>query len=191
MPWKGIVNRSFTPDEFSQYVDTIEFSIWRPQFIVLHNTGAPTLHQWLSGPTSPQQRILNLQAYYRDQLGWSAGPHLFIDNHLIWAFTPLVMPGVHSPSWNSISWGVEMVGDYDTEDFGSGPGAAVAENAVRALATLHMLMGFDPESLRFHKEDRKTTHKNCPGKSVDKGDMISRIQTQIGGDHPLGQAPVS
>ncbi len=189
MPWKGIVNRSFTPEEFGQYVDTLSFSAWQPQFVVLHNTGAPTLQQWTSGPTTPQQRILNLEAYYRDQMKWSAGPHLFVDNHLIWAFTPLTTPGVHSPSWNGISWGVEMVGDYATEDFDQGLGAAVAANAIKALATLHMLIGLDPTTLKLHKEDRATTH-DCPGANVDKADVIARIQQEMGGDHPLGQIPV-
>jgi len=132
MLWKGIVNQSFSPDEFAQYVNTLSFSTWQPQFVVLHNTAAPTLQQWMSGPTTPQQRILNLEAYYRDQMGWSAGPHLFIDNQLIWAFTPLTTSGVHSPSWNHVSWGIEMVGDYSQESFDQGPGAAVADNAVKA-----------------------------------------------------------
>ena len=188
MTWKGIVNKSFSPEEFAQYVETLTFGTWRPQFVVLHNTAAPSLQQWLAGPTTPQQRILNLEAFYRDQQKWSAGPHLFIDNHLIWAFTPLTTSGVHSPSWNSISWGVEMVGDYSEEDFDTGPGAAVADNTVKALATLHTLMGIDPATLRLHKEDPKTTH-DCPGSNVDKDDMIDRIQAQMGGEHPAGELP--
>lgn len=188
--WKGIVNRSFTPDQFAQYVETLYFSTWRPRFVVLHNTGAPTLQQWLSGHTSPQQRILNLEHYYRDEKHWSAGPHLFIDNHHIWAFTPLIVPGVHSPSWNPISWGVEMVGDYAREDFDEGPGAAVKANTVRALATLHMLIGLDPAGLKLHKEDELTTH-NCPGANVDKGEMIRLIREEMGGDHPAGEIPIS
>src|SRR5260370_20380121 len=90
----------------------------------------------------------------------SAGRHLFVDNHLIWAFTPLTTPGVHSPSWNGISWGVEMVGDYATEDFDQGLGAAVAANAVKALATLHMLIGLAPTTPKLHKEDTATTHRS-------------------------------
>jgi hypothetical protein len=190
MPWKGIVNRSFTPDEFARYVDTLSFDAWRPQFVVLHNTGAPTLDQWVSGPTTPQQRILNLEAFYRDQQGWSAGPHLFIDDQLIWAFTPLTMSGVHSPSWNHVAWGIEMVGDYSEEDFAQGAGADVAKNAVRAMATLHTLMSLDPGTLKLHKEDPKTNH-DCPGANVDKDDMIERIRRQMGGDHPLGIVPIS
>src|SRR5436190_1297532 len=136
MAWQGIVNRSFTVPDLAHYVHGLSFTGWRPQFVVLHNTGSPTLAQWHS--TSGHQRMLNLEHYYRDQQGWSAGPHLFVADDVIWAFTPLTVPGVHSPSWNHISWGVEMVGDYDNEDFDQGPGANVAENAVSALAILHM-----------------------------------------------------
>ena len=189
MPWKGIVNRSLTPDGFAQYVETLSFGTWRPRFVVLHNTAAPTLAQWRAGPTSAQQRILNLEAFYRDQQRWSAGPHLFIADDLIWAFTPLTTPGVHSPSWNHVSWGVEMVGDYSREAFDQGSGMNVAANAVRALATLHMLMGLDPTTLKLHKEDPATTH-DCPGRNVNKTDIITRVQAQMAGDHPLGQVPV-
>lgn len=65
----------------------------------------------------------NLQSYYRDTMKWSGGPHLFVADDLVWAFTPLTVPGVHSPSWNNVSWGVELVGDYSTEQIvlGSGP----------------------------------------------------------------------
>ena len=155
MPWKGIVNRAFTPTQFADYVAGLTFSLWRPQFVVLHNTGAPTLAQWRAGPTTPQQRILNLEHFYRDTQGWSAGPHLFVADDFIWAFTPLTTSGVHSPSWNAVSWGVEMVGDYAQEDFDQGPGAAVAANTVFALATLHTALWLDPEELRSTRKIRR------------------------------------
>lgn len=188
MPWKGIVNRAFTAQQFADYVAGLNFSHWRPQFVVLHNTGAPTLAQW-HGPTPPQQRILNLEHFYRDTKGWSAGPHLFVADDLIWAFTPLTTSGVHSPSWNAISWGVEMAGDYSREDFDQGAGAAVAANTVLALATLHTALSLDPQALKLHKKDPRTTH-DCPGHRVDKARMIARIEEAMGGDHPLGGLPV-
>ena len=83
-----------------------------------------------------------------------------------------------------------MVGNYNAEDFDHGPGAAVKANTVRALATLHMLMGLDPADLKLHKEDRKTTH-DCPGANVDKDEMIELIVDQMGGDHPAGEIPIS
>src|SRR4051812_43671358 len=112
--WKGIVGRGFRSQEFQKYVGTLSFSDWRPQFVVLHNTSEPRLSQWHSTPG--EQRMRNLEDYYKG-LGWSAGPHLFVADDLIWVFTPLTTSGTHSPSWNAISWGVEMVGEYEEEPF--------------------------------------------------------------------------
>ena len=181
--WKGIIGRGFRSQEFIDYMSTLIFSDWRPQFVVVHNTAAPKLSQWHSTPG--EQRMKNLEDYYKNKQKWSAGPHLFIADDLIWVFTALTTSGVHSPSWNAISWGVEMVGDFDTEPFNPG----VRENTVDALATLHALRGLDPVTIRFHKEDPKTTHKNCPGKHVDKADLVQRVQERMasraGGEHSL------
>jgi N-acetylmuramoyl-L-alanine amidase-like protein len=183
--WKGIVGRGFTQADFRHYVDTVSFDTWRPQFVVLHNTAAPTLAQWHS--VSGDSRMRNLEAYYRDTMQWSAGPHLFVADDLIWVFTPLNTTGVHSPSWNSMTWGVEMVGDYDTETFTN----PLRDNALSALATLHGALGLDPGLLKLHKEDPKTTHI-CPGRNVDKDDIIAGISqamaAQSPGDHVPGGA---
>jgi hypothetical protein len=176
--WKGIVGKGFAPADFEAYVRDLAMGEWKPQFIVLHNTSEPRLSQWHTTPGA--QRMLNLQSYYRDQQGWSAGPHLFVADDLIWVFTPLTTPGVHSPSWNEVSWGVEMVGEYEDEPFDFGAAAEVRDNAVSALATLSMKAGFDSSSLHLHKEDPKTTHKDCPGKNVVKADMIQRLHDEIG-----------
>jgi hypothetical protein len=129
--WKGIVGRGFRPQEFEAYVASLRFTDWRTQFAVVYNTSEPRLSQWHSTPGD--QRMRNLESYYRDVQQWSAGPHLFVANDLIWAFTPLTTSGVHSPSWNAISWGMEMGGEFEEEAFDPG----VRENAVDALVTLH------------------------------------------------------
>jgi hypothetical protein len=108
-----------------------------------------------------------------------------VADDLIWAFTPLNTSGIHSPSWNNISWGVELVGDYDTEPFGD----AVRQNAVAALAGLHALAGLDPNSLHLHKEDPLTTHKQCPGNNVIKDDLIQQIADQMAADDPGEHMP--
>jgi rhodanese-related sulfurtransferase len=87
--------------------------------------------------------------------------------------------GVHSPSWNSIALGVEMLGDYDKDAFDSGRGAKVRDNAVAAMATLSAVLGLDPNTMRLHREDPATTHA-CPGKNVKKLDVIQRVQEQDG-----------
>jgi hypothetical protein len=175
MNWKGIVGQSFTPETFKEYVQGLSWTDWQPEFIVLHNTGEPTLAQRPAGLT--YQHILGLQAYYRDEQGWSAGPHLFVDDLQIWVFTPLTVPGIHSPSWNSVALGVEMLGDYDTEEFDRGRGLLVQQNAVAAVTILSAALGLDPDSMRLHREDPKTTH-HCPGDNVDQSTFIQLVKGQ-------------
>lgn len=171
--WKGIVGRGFTAAEFEDYVRTLTFGAWRPQFTVVHNTGDPRFDEWHSVPGA--RRMRGLESYYRDDMKWSGGPHLFVADDLIWAFTPLTVPGVHSPSWNSISWGVEIVGDYDHEELRPD----VWQNVVSALSTLHMAAGLNPDSLRLHKEDPRTTHSYCPGVRIVKQTLIDAIHANV------------
>ena len=175
--WRGIVGKSFTPDDLRAYLAGLEVTAWQPTFVVLHNTYQPTLANWHD--VSGEQRLTNLAAYYRDQMHWSAGPHLFVADDGIWVFSPLTTPGVHSPSWNHVAFGVEMVGDYDTEPFDSGPGLAVQQHAIKAVAALDERFGFDSATLRLHKEDPQTTHKDCPGSAVDKDYMVQAIHDQL------------
>jgi hypothetical protein len=179
--WKGIVGQGFTADDFETYVAGLTFTGWRPTFVVLHNTAVPTLATWHDVPG--QQRMQGLQSYYRDTKGWSGGPHLFVADDLIWVFTPLTVPGVHSPSWNSISWGVELVGDYSVEQINPN----LQANAISALATLHGALGLDPASLRLHREDPRTTHL-CPGNEISKSDVIAQVTAEVTtnfpGEHP-------
>jgi hypothetical protein len=181
--WKGIVGQGFTATGFNDYLATVTFSMWRPQFVVVHNTYIPSLLKWHE--VSGHQRMLGFESYYRDQMHWSAGPHLFVADDLIWVFTPLNTSGIHSPSWNAISWGVELVGDFSKEPF-IGP---ARDNAVFALAALHKLAGLDPQALRLHKEDIKTTHKNCPGPNVIKAELIQRISDRMAADQPGDHSP--
>jgi N-acetylmuramoyl-L-alanine amidase len=173
MSWKGIVGARFSPNEFTNYIGHLTFSAWRPQFVVVHNTSSPTLAQRPNGFTDAH--IQNLVAFYRDQQHWSAGPHCFIDQNGIWVFTPLTVPGVHSPSWNSISWGIETLGEYMSDRFTD----PIHANLVGCLATLHMAAGLDLASLRFHKEDPRTTHRDCPGINMNKGKLTNDVHDLI------------
>lgn len=157
------------------YLRTIVDMKWNPQFIVLHNTATPSLAQRPTGFT--EQQMKNLQGYYSGK-GWPGGPHFFVDQNGIWAFNPIELPGVHSPSWNKKSIGVEMLGDYSYEAFNSGDGAKVRDNAVLLISELSKYFNFDPTTMKLHKEDKKTTH-NCPGKNVIKDDFIKLVQKEI------------
>jgi N-acetylmuramoyl-L-alanine amidase CwlA len=178
--WKGIVGNSYSAEEFDTYCHTLQWTAWRPSFIALHNTAAPSLAQRPDGLT--RQHISNLEAYYRDKQKWKSGPHLFVDDKQIWVFTPLTMSGTHSPSWNKIALGIEMLGDYDKEAFDSGRGQQVRKNAVAAIATLSAVLGLDPDTMKLHKEDEKTTHA-CPGKNVKKTEFIKAVKALMAGRH--------
>jgi hypothetical protein len=175
-----IVAKKFTPDEFDAYVaGALKPQLWVRR-IVLHNTAAPSLAQRPGGILTAQH-IDNLHTYYSKTKKWSGGPHLFVDATGIWVFNPLNDPGVHSPSYNSNSWGVEMLGNYETESFTSGLGAKVRENALRACAALarnQQWNDLQAGRLILHKEDPATDH-DCPGKNVNKADFVAAASALI------------
>ena len=184
--WKEIVGRAFSASEFDDYCHTLSWTAWRPAFVVLHNTGSPSLAQRPAG--FGPEHMANFVSYYRDQKGWTAGPHLFVDDRRIWVFTPLTMSGVHSPSYNKAALGVEMLGDFEREPFSSGRGARVRDNAVAALATLHAVLGLEPKTMKLHREDPATTHA-CPGGLVKKLDLIQRVGDEMAARHAGDHAP--
>lgn len=188
------VKRQFSQEEFKAYFQSLSWGAWRPSRIVWHNTAAPTLKQWMVSAAKDKEnglvpgisRIKSLEDFFRNNNHWSGCPHLFIANDFIWVMNPLTAPGVHSPSWNHISIGIEHIGDFDTEDDNTGEGLKVQENGVFATAVLCAGLGLDPNYAIFlHKQDPKTTH-DCPGKhmAVDKLSMIKDVQDLMaGGEH--------
>ncbi len=183
MAW-SIVGRRFSAEQFEVYVAAEPLRTWQPEFVVVHNTAVPSLAQRPHGFTP--QHIENLYGFYVGK-GWSGCPHLFVDQNGIWVLNPLGRPGVHSPSWNKVAWGVEMLGEYGSEEFHSGPGALVRDNAVAALAALCKKGRFPPEAIRFHKEDPRTTHTTCPGSRVSKDWIVATVR-QLMTDRPEPQA---
>lgn len=174
--WKGIVGQSFSPKQFQVYCKSLVWTSWRPSFIVLHNTAIPSLAQRPVGLTA--QHIKNLEVFYRDKQKWSAGPHLFIDDKQIWVFTALTESGVHSPSWNKVAIGIEMLGDYEKEAFTNGRGLKVNNNTISAMATICSVLGIEPQTMKLHREDPNTTHA-CPGKNVKKLDIIQKVHESM------------
>jgi len=188
MSWKGIdalsaSGKARTIEEMQIYVDKLPATTWASG-MVLHNTAAPTLGQWTAANRA--QRILNLERYFRDDRGWASGPHAFVDDFTdgIWVFTPFTEKGTHSPSWNGTRLGIEMIGDYSREDDDSGRGLLVKKNTVALFAMMHNRYGWNPENIKLHKEDPRTTH-DCPGKDVDKAEFIGLVQEYMGhaGEH--------
>lgn len=160
-----IVGVGFTLAEFRGYLETIDPDRlgWSPVGVTVHHTAAPSLAQRPNGFET--QHMRNLRSYYQS-LGWDRGPHLFVDDHRIWVFSPLTARGIHAVSFNGTRFGIEMLGDYDSEDPKLGRGAAVT--ALGAAAACELVSRFDLTSpTNFHRDDPKTS-KTCPGKKIEK-----------------------
>lgn len=167
-----IVNKPFRLDEFQAHLDTITLTGFKPQFVVIHHTAAPSLAQRPLGWTA--QHMLNLQDFYEEK-GWSAGPHIFTDEDQAWMFTPLNVRGVHAVAFNRTGWGIEMLGDYDNEDPWTGRGLAVLTLTARIAIMLLRKIGKGTEAIRFHRDDPGTS-KSCPGRKISKADFLKLVK---------------
>lgn len=138
--------------------------------VVVHHTYRPLVSQW-RGMAS----MHGLRTFYASK-GWTAGPHLFLvagagpDRDGIWQLTPLTQPGVHAGPCNTTHWGVEVVGDYDTQPWPP----AVAELTIGVLAALLRWRGLDvsPNTLRGHRDCMDT---RCPGRAIDLNAVRSAV----------------
>lgn len=168
------VGTVYTPEEFSTFLATLP----RPQWvraITLHHTSSPSLAQRPKGLLP--QHIRNIRDFYREKK-WSSGPHLFIDDthRCIMGMTPLDERGTHAVSFNATALGIEVLGDYDSEDPTTGRGLTAWRNA--AAATRHLLdwlhLTASKDIILFHRDDPRTT-KTCPGTRVRKEWFLSLL----------------
>jgi len=194
MAWRGRTEplELKTIEEFKTYLHGLNYNNWRPSGIVQHNTSSPTLYQWWHS-VPPEQRMENLISYYRDEMGWSAGPHAFVDGVSYWVLTDFNVSGVHSPSWNATMLGIEMVGDYETESDETGMGAKVMEMTVALFGECCSFFGWQVNNtnIKQHKEDPRSDHDDCPGRNVVKSEFLDDITNYMGdgGDHPGPNPP--
>ena len=169
------VGQRFDAAGFKQHLDEVKFGSFQPKFVTLHHTGVPSLADRPKGFS--QQHLLNILKYYGVDMGWNGAPHLFIDDQSdkpIIVFQRLDCKGVHAVSFNSNSWGIEMLGNYNEEDFSTGRGAVVRDNSMMALALMCERLGVDATTIKFHRDDPQTT-KTCPGSRITKTDVITRV----------------
>jgi hypothetical protein len=185
--WKGIVGQAFDMPAFESYINAVQMRSWRPLFAVVHNTSEPTMalymNDWVHRPSWTEESWARNLASYYSGMGWSGGPHFFVlPTGRVLAFTPMWMPGTHSPAWNDRSLGIETVGEFETESFDG----VIKATLLKVLAILHLKLGLVPEDyligvrgLHFHKEDPITTHKNCPGKNMVKSDLVQELVKEM------------
>lgn len=140
--------------------------------ITLHHTAAPSLAQRPRGLTG--QHLENLRGYYRDELGWNAGPHFFLDEDQVFGLSPWTSPGTHAKSFNATHLGIEVLGDYDTEDPTTGRGLACWTTTGATVRVLLDWLGFKDGAVNFHRDDSKTT-KTCPGRLVKRSFVLELI----------------
>lgn len=201
--WPALKIRIDSLEDFEKYIDAIKFNKgFIPQLITLHNTALPTDKQWEDtynrdiekGLIGGITRINSLEHYFKVDQGWPSGPHLFIWRKQIWLFTPLNEKGTHSPSWNGIGIGIEMVADFSKEDDDSGYGLMTRKTTIAVTALLCQKLKINPlVGIKLHKEDKRTNH-DCPGKDFaeDKEEVIEEVLEYMGhaGDYK-GEVPVA
>lgn len=193
--------------EFGSYVQSYNFGRIPPSWIVLHHTAIPSTLAarypsgavWdanESGLSEPQiyvkrkRQLDSLASYYHDGLGWTAGPHLFVDDRWIWLFTPMSAVGIHAKEGNSYgsganlhySIGIEVIGYYEHVTWDTATAANVRA-AVQALCTrlgisptyrpapLHTPAAHD-RSLSSHRDYNKP---QCPGAAITEAYYTATI----------------
>jgi hypothetical protein len=167
------VGRVWSPSEFRQYLGTIQRPVWC-RAITLHHTGVPSLAQRPRGFLP--NHMTATQHYYQRTNGWSAGPHLFIDDDQCWGMTDFRQTGVHARSFNRMAIGIEVLGNYNEESPNTGRGINCWNTAASASRALLDWLGLEAnlQTVLFHRDDPRTT-KTCPGSLVQKNWVIDLI----------------
>lgn len=181
------IGKGLTAEQFSAYVREYNFGGQPPSFVVLHHTAIPdTQHararngSWdageggMSADAVYRKRLGQLTAvknYYQNKLGWSVGPHLFIDDRYIWLFTPMYYQGIHAAAGNgdgrgTYSIGIEVVGDYTRVQWPE-PVERLVGHAVAALkaqlGTFEYVHRRGRGGISSHRDYNKPS---CPGNAV-------------------------
>ena len=193
--------RQFTLAEFEAYVQTLSWDKgWKPAFLTGHNTAAPRLSQYLAySPAVRRAWPANLNNYYRG-MGWHSGPHAVVcpdvDGGGIWLLCDPEQDGVSVSCWNHQTFGIENLGDYETEDPTTGHGAEVRDQFVGVAAALCKKLNWTPrpqvlgvKGIHWHKQCARDGHP-CPGKNWDGDDVISRIEAALALPSPAKAAPL-
>ncbi len=192
--------RALTLDAFIRHVETYDFGPIAPSQIVLHNTANPAA-SWAPSPGVPNwddheigltearirnkraKQLANIRDFYISK-GWSAGPHLFVDDRWVWLFTPMDTIGIHANSGNSYriggalrySIGIEVVGRYATQKW---PPIIIRQlrGAIGALSVrLGIRIAYTPAphgqpakhdgQLALHR-NYATDGRDCPGLAIE------------------------
>ena len=168
------VGKVWTTTSFVDYLKQLPPPSWC-KAVCIHHTAFPDLAMRPKGFTI--EHIENMRFGYINERKWSAGPHFFTDEDQIFGMTPPTTKGVHAASFNSMSIGIEALGDFDfKDDPKSGRGEQVLQTtALTTKALLNWLnLPANSNTILFHRDDPKTT-KTCPGKKIAKDWFINLV----------------
>ena len=179
-----LVGRVWDVEGFEKYLDSISIS-WADS-VTVHHTASPSLKQRPKGWII--QHMRNIKAFYQRQFGWNSGPHLFTDEDQVFGMSSLYRRGIHAKSFNRTSIGIEVLGNYDTEDPESGRGLQCWTTTAAIVATILKKMGKEAttKTVKFHRDDPKTS-KTCPGKKVSKEWFLSLVDNFMDSDAEDGE----
>lgn len=169
------VGKVWDPKSFDEYVEENRESMGWASGVTVHHTAVPDMRQRPRG--FKVQHMHNLAHFYGEELGWSAGPHLFVDEDQIFGLSPLSAPGTHARSFNRTHIGIEVLGNYDIENPVAGRGLSCWRTAAAAVAALLDGLHLSESSVNFHRDDPKTS-KTCPGKLVTKPWFLRLVEEE-------------
>lgn len=193
MAWQGWDGRVVTLEQFKGIVEETPLTgnVLRVEQVTLHNTAAPNKDKLLG--EMPAKRMASWLNHYKNLLGWSGSPNLFIfPQGLIGLGCPLTGRSTHSAGFNGKSWSIEMGANFvpGDDDDDAGVGLIIKNLACQCMAILLDHRGKPVEYRKtwfLHKDDPRTTH-DCPGRDIEAPDIQSRVLTYYNnlseaGDH--------
>lgn len=160
-----------TAGDLRKYVRDFRRPAWA-EGVTIHHTYRPLAKDWAGS-----RSIDGLVRYYRNDLGWDRGPHLFLVHGSngqdgIWQLTPLSVTGIHAGACNATHWGIEVVGDFDAAPWPA-PLQDLIFDVSDVLLDWAAIQVVDAKTVRGHRECLK--NKSCPGKAIDVGAMRTRL----------------
>lgn len=122
--------------------------------------------------------MLAMQREY-EKKGWTSGPHFYLvvgsykpswDG--IWCMSPPTAPGTHAGACNSSTFGIELVGDFQS----SPPSLPLRKLLLDTLVALHRWAGLGPQ-LKAHRDCM--AGRTCPGDALYA--LLPTLRTQLYG----------
>lgn len=171
--WDGRVFASV--DAFESYLVTE--SVWWASGATIHHTWRPTVAQWKAN--TPANNLKGLIRTWRDDNGWTTGPNMVIGPDGIYLASGIKYPGIHAGVCNSTHIGIEIVGDYDNQQWQE-PIRGFVYGTVGAIARKLRLTWNDiilDKQINGHREC--LPNKSCPGKAISLNAFRATIASTL------------